>query len=98
VPRRRATRVATGHESERASFTLAARTASRSYGTIDNSDPISHTFQGFDGYFVVDARADFRIGRHWNAAVGIENLGNDKYFLFHPFPQRTLTAELSYRW
>lgn len=98
VPRRRATLVATWHESERTSFTLAARYASRSYGTIDNSDPVSHTFQGFDGYFVIDARADFRIGRHWNAAVGVENLGNDKYYLFHPFPQRTLTAELSYRW
>ncbi|HEX4738589.1 MAG TPA: TonB-dependent receptor [Allosphingosinicella sp.] len=98
VPRRRATLVASWHESERTSFTLAARYASRSYGTIDNSDPVSHTFQGFDSYFVIDARADFRIGRHWNAAVGVENLGNDKYFLFHPFPQRTLTAELSYRW
>jgi iron complex outermembrane receptor protein len=98
VPRRRATFVATWHESDGASFTLAARAASRSFGTIDNSDPVSHTFQGFDGYFVVDARADFRVGRHWNAAVGVENLGNDKYYLFHPFPQRTLTAELSYRW
>jgi iron complex outermembrane receptor protein len=98
VPRRRAALLATWHESERTSFTLAARYASRSFATIDNSDPITHTFQGFDPYFVVDARADFRIGRHWNAAVGVENLGNDKYYLFHPFPQRTLTAELSYRW
>jgi iron complex outermembrane receptor protein len=98
VPRRRAAVVATWHESADASFTLAGRYASRSFGTIDNSDPVFHTFQGFDSYFVVDARADFHIGRHWNAAVGVENLGNDKYYLFHPFPQRTLTAELSYRW
>jgi iron complex outermembrane receptor protein len=98
VPRRRATLVATWRESERASLTLAARYASRSWGTIDNSDPVSHSFQGFDGYFVVDARADVRVSRHWRAAVGVENLGNDKYYLFHPFPQRTLTAELSYRW
>ncbi len=56
VPRRRATLVATWHESDRTAFTLAARMASRSWGTIDNSDPISHTFQGFDGYFV-DRRA-----------------------------------------
>ncbi|MEA3002200.1 MAG: iron complex outerrane recepter protein [Sphingomonadales bacterium] len=98
VPRRRATMVATWREGERASLTLAARYASRSWGTIDNSDPVSHTFQGFEGYFVVDARADVRVSRHWRAAVGVENLGNDKYYLFHPFPQRTLTAELSYRW
>ena len=46
----------------------------------------------------IDARADFRVSRHWNVAIGVENLGNDKYYLFHPFPQRTLTAELAYRW
>ena len=27
----------------------------------------------------------------WSAAIGVDNLGNDKYFLFHPFPQRTLS-------
>ena len=28
--------------------------------------------------------------------VGIDNLNNDKYFLFHPFPQRTVVAELKF--
>ena len=32
------------------------------------------------------------------AAVGAENLTNSRYFVFHPFPQRSLTAELSWRW
>ena len=27
-------------------------------------------------------------------AAGIDNLNNRKYFLFHPFPQRTIVAEL----
>jgi iron complex outermembrane recepter protein len=98
IPRRRATLVATWHESERTALTLAARYASRSFGTIDNSDPITHTFQGFERYLVIDARADFRLSRHWNLGLGIENLGNDEYYLFHPFPQRTLTAEVRYRW
>ena len=98
VSRRRATLVATWHEGERATFTLAARYASRSFGTIDNSDPVSHTFQGFESYLVLDARADIRVSRRWTLAVGVENLGNDKYYLFHPFPQRTVTAEVAYRW
>ncbi|HYG47023.1 MAG TPA: TonB-dependent receptor [Allosphingosinicella sp.] len=98
VPRRRATLVLTWHESEKTSLTLAGRYASRSFGTIDNSDFIAHTYQGFEGYLVADARANFRIGRHWNAAVGVENLTNDKYYLFHPFPQRSFTGELTYRW
>jgi iron complex outermembrane recepter protein len=98
VPRRRATLVLTWRESETASLTLAGRYSSRSFGTIDNSDIVTHTFQGFESYLVADARANFRIGEHWNAAFGIENLTNEKYFLFHPFPQRSFTAELTHRW
>jgi iron complex outermembrane receptor protein len=98
VPRRRATLVATYRAGARASFTLAARYASRSFGTIDNSDIVSHTYQGFDSYFVVDARVTFRLTSHLEAALGAENIGNDHYYLFHPFPQRSLTAELAYRW
>jgi iron complex outermembrane receptor protein len=98
VPRRRATLVLTWRESETASLTLAGRYSSRSYGTIDNSDIVAHTYQGFEGFFVADARANFRIGKHWNAAFGVENLTNEKFYLFHPFPQRSATAELTYRW
>jgi iron complex outermembrane receptor protein len=98
VPRRRATLVMTWRASEAASLTLAGRYSSRSFGTIDNSDVVTHTFQGFEAYLVADARANFRIGEHWNAAFGVENLTNEKYYIFHPFPQRSFTAELTYRW
>jgi iron complex outermembrane receptor protein len=98
VPRRRATLVMTWRASDSASLTLAGRYSSRSFGTIDNSDLVTHTFQGFESYLVADARANFRIGEHWNAAFGVENITNDKYYLFHPFPQRSFTAELTYRW
>jgi iron complex outermembrane receptor protein len=97
VPRRRATFVATWHQGEGTALTLAARYASRSFATIDNSDIVSHAWQGFDGYFVVDARASFAIGAHWQAALGVENIGDRRYFLFHPFPGRTFTAELAWR-
>ena len=42
-------------------FTLAARYSDRSFGTIDNSDPVAQTFQGFAGYMVVDARVHYQI-------------------------------------
>jgi iron complex outermembrane receptor protein len=97
VPRRRGTLVATWHEGEGTAFALAARYASRSYATIDNSDLVARTWQGFQGYVVVDARASFKVGPHWQAAVGVENVGDRRYFLFHPFPGRTFTAELAWR-
>ncbi|WP_395612986.1 TonB-dependent receptor [Allosphingosinicella sp.] len=98
VPRRRATLVATYHLGERASFTLAGRYQSRSFGTIDNSDSVTHTWQGFEGFLVLDARATFRLTERLELAVGAENLTNDRYFIFHPFPQRSLIAEISWRW
>ena len=96
VSRLRWTTVATWRATDRLTLTTAARYASRPYGTLDNSDPIGHTYQGFEGYFVVDARAAYQIDRHWSAAIGVDNLNNRDYFVFHPFPQRSVLAELHY--
>ena len=96
VPKLRANAVATWRPDDSWSFTLGARASDRSFGTIDNSDRVSQTYQGFAGYFVVDARARYRLDENWNVSVGIDNLNNDKYFLFHPFPQRTFVMEIHY--
>ncbi|MDB5431516.1 MAG: putative TonB-dependent siderophore receptor [Caulobacter sp.] len=96
TPRWRATVVATWRPSPALALTLAARYSDRVFATIDNTDPVTHTFQGFDGYLVADARANWTINGHWSAAIGVDNLGARDYFLFHPFPQRTAFAELRY--
>ena len=97
VPRRKATLVVTGHLTDRLSLAGAVRYASRSFATIDNSDTVGHTYQGFEGYVVADARALYRLNPHLDLAVGVENLTDKRYFLFHPFPGRTFTAELHWR-
>ncbi len=97
VPKLKANAVATYRPNDELSFTLGARYADRSFGTIDNSDPISQTFQGFAGYFVVDARARYKLNENWNISLGVDNLNNDKYFLFHPFPQRTFVMSVHYQ-
>ena len=96
LPKWRANAAATYRPDDDWSFTLGARYSDRSFGTIDNSDPYSHTYQGFDGYFVVDARAQYRLDQNWTLSAGVDNLNNDKYFLFHPFPQRTFLMEIHY--
>jgi iron complex outermembrane receptor protein len=95
VPKLKANAMATYRLDDWA-FTLGARYSDRSFGTIDNSDPISQTYQGFAGYFVVDARVRYNIDENWNLSVGVDNLNNDKYFLFHPFPQRTFVMQVHY--
>ncbi|HWM61879.1 MAG TPA: TonB-dependent receptor, partial [Rhizomicrobium sp.] len=96
VPKLKANAVATYRPDDKWSFTLGARYSDRTFGTIDNSDPISQTYQGFARYLVVDTRARYKIDESWNVSVGVDNLNNDKYFLFHPFPQRTFVMEIHY--
>ncbi|MEJ7934126.1 TonB-dependent receptor [Sphingobium sp. AN558] len=97
VPHWKATAVVTWRPSKEFSLTTAARYASRNYATLDNSDSVGNTYQGFYKYFVVDARAQFRVTDQFNFALGVDNLGNRKYFLFHPFPQRSFTAEVNWK-
>ncbi|MES2441784.1 MAG: TonB-dependent receptor [Pseudomonadota bacterium] len=94
VPHWRATAVATWRPAEGVSLTAAARSSSRNYATLDNSDTIGNTYQGFDKYLVVDLRAQFRVGEDMALGLGVDNLTNDRYFLFHPFTQRAFTADV----
>lgn len=95
VPKWKATLVGTWRPSDAVSLTAAGRYASRMYGTLDNSDVVGNTYQGFYRYLVVDLRAQFKVGRHYVLGLGVDNVGNDRYFLFHPFPQRSVQADLT---
>ncbi|MEP7210686.1 MAG: TonB-dependent receptor [Alphaproteobacteria bacterium] len=96
IPKWRSTLVAAYRPDLHWTFTLAGRYVDAFYSTLDNTDTFSHTYQGFEGFMTWDARVNYRFDQHWSAAVGLENFGGANYFLFHPFPQRTATAELKY--
>lgn len=96
VPRWRASAVATWRSSPQWSWTLAARYSGRQYSTLDNSDPNGFAFQGASKYFTADARVRWQVTKTLSAAFGIDNLNNYKYWNFHPYPQRTYSAELRY--
>lgn len=94
VPHWKVNGVITWRSTDATSLTVAARYASRNYGSLDNSDFVGNTYQGFYKYFVVDLRAQIRIAERMELGLGIDNLNNDKYFLFHPFPQRSFAADV----
>jgi len=96
LPVLRANALATWRPDDAWAFTLGARYSDRGFGTIDNSDPVSDTYQGFAGYFVFDTRVRYRMDRNWTLSAGIDNINGDKYFVFHPFPQRTFVMEIHY--
>ena len=96
VPDWRATLVATYKPNNQWAFTLAGRYSGEQFATVDNTDINTDTYQGFQSFFVMDARAVYNFDKHWSAALGVDNLNNQRYFLFHPFQQRTVFGELKY--
>ena len=94
IPRWRATFLGTYQLVAPLSISLAGRYSGKLYTTLDNADVNPNTYQGFGEWFVMDARANYRVNARWSAAVGVDNMLNRKYFLFHPFPQRTLVASV----
>lgn len=96
VPAWRANLLATYHTGRHWTTSFGARYSGRQYSALDNSDVNSDTYMGVSEYLVTDVRVRYRVNRNWSASVGIDNLGNAKYWAFHPYPQRTVLAEL--RW
>lgn len=97
VPDWRATLVATWHSSDKLSTTLGMRYSGRQYSSLDNTDGVvSNVYMAFDPFFVADVRTRYKFDKSWVGALGIDNLFNYKYTLFHPFPQRTLVGTLKY--
>jgi iron complex outermembrane receptor protein len=94
IPRWRATALASYRWNPQWSTSLAARYSGKQFRTLDNSDPNGFTYQGVSRYFTMDLRVRWQIDKQWSAAFGIDNLNNDKYWNFHPYPQRSYSAEL----
>jgi iron complex outermembrane recepter protein len=96
IPRWRATVLATYRFAPAWSASLGARYSGRQYRTLDNSDVNGFSYQGTSEYFVTDLRVRWQVARQWTAALGIDNLNNYKYWNFHPYPQRSYSAELKF--
>ena len=96
IPAWRATGLATWRANDRLALTLAARYSGKQFSTLDNSDTNGFAYQGASKYFTVDTRLTYRIDKQWSAAIGIDNLNNYQYWNFHPYPQRSVVAELKF--
>ncbi len=98
IPMWRSTLGATYRLDANWSFTAVGRYQSKIYSTLDNIDYVQNVYQAFDPFFVVDARLEYKVKDRGSISVGVDNLGNDKYHLFHPFPQRTYVVQGKLVW
>ncbi|SFF84256.1 iron complex outermembrane recepter protein [Duganella sp. CF458] len=96
VPKWRANMLASYHVGQHWTGTFGVRYSGKQYGTLDNSDPNGSTYMGVSDYLVADVRLRYRFNRQWTASVGIDNLNGEKYWAFHPYAQRTVSADLKF--
>lgn len=71
------------------------RTSSRQFNTLDNTDPYGG-YGGTDKYLVVDLKATATLRKDLAASLGCDNVGDERYYVFHPMPERTFFAEISW--
>jgi iron complex outermembrane receptor protein len=94
VPEWRATVGTTFHPIDNLALTAAMRYSGQQYSTLDNSDTTNGVFGAFDSFLVVDLHAQYKVNNNLFVDAGIDNVNNEKYFLYHPFPERTYTASI----
>jgi iron complex outermembrane recepter protein len=89
VPEWRSTLGATYRPTDQWAFTVAGRWQRKTFATLDNIDTNPNVYQAFDPFVVVDARVQYKVSQNGTLNFGVDNIFNEKYHLFHPFPQRT---------
>ena len=92
VPEWRATLGATYRPTDQWAFTVVGRGQTKTFSTLDNIDTNPNVYQAFDPFVVVDARMQYKVSQNGTLNFGVDNIFNEKYHLFHPFPQRTFVV------
>ena len=93
IPLWRADLAATYHIGERYALTMAARYSGREYNTLTNTDSNPNVFGGTSTYTVADAKFTVRPTKLSEIGIGIDNIFDARYFVYHPYPGRTFYIE-----
>jgi iron complex outermembrane receptor protein len=94
IPRMRANLLAAYRPTAQWSTSLGMRHVGRQYNTLENTDVNPDTYGGTSSYTVWDAKAAYKISEQVEVSLGIDNLGDRKYFVSHPYPGRSFVGEL----
>jgi iron complex outermembrane recepter protein len=97
IPLWRANLVATWRFDARSALTVGVRYSGRQYNTLTNVDTNPDVFGGTSSYTVADVKFTFRPTKTSEIGVGIDNLFDERYFVYHPYPGRTFYCEAKLR-
>jgi iron complex outermembrane receptor protein len=98
LPTWRANAIVTYRANEKLTASVSVRYSSGQFGQLNNTDTNGFAYTGITSYVVADLIAKYKITKQWTAIGGINNVNNDKYWIFHPFPQRTFFAQLKFNY
>jgi iron complex outermembrane receptor protein len=95
IPRLRASVFADYRFAEGWNVSLGVRRSGRQYGALDNSDFVD-TYGAVSAFTVADAKLRWQFAPRWTASLGVDNLTNARYWVYHPYAGRTWVG--SVRW
>jgi iron complex outermembrane receptor protein len=95
IPRLRASLFADYRFAASWDASLGVRHSGRQYGTLDNSDYVD-TYGAVSAFTVADAKLRWQFAPRWTASLGVDNLTNAQYWVYHPYAGRTWVGEV--RW
>jgi iron complex outermembrane receptor protein len=93
IPLWRADLVASYHLDSRSTITAGVHYSGRQYNTLTNTDTNPDVFGGTSSYTVADVKYTFKPSKLSEIGIGIDNLFDERYFVYHPYPGRTFYVE-----
>jgi iron complex outermembrane receptor protein len=93
IPLWRANLAATYHFDERYAVMAAVRYSGREYNTLTNTDTNPNVFGGTSTYTVADAKLTVHPTPLSEIGIGVDNIFDARYFVYHPYPGRTFYIE-----
>jgi iron complex outermembrane receptor protein len=92
----RATALANYKWNDNLSTSMGVRFSGDQFTTLDNSDINGFAYTASSKYLILDLRARYKFNKNIVMALGVDNLTDQEYWNFHPYPRRTWVAEMKY--
>lgn len=98
MPRWRGNLLASYHLSADWQVNANIQYASDSFGSLDNSDTEKGVYGAQDGYIFIGLKTRYQLDDHWGFSLGLDNVTDERAYVAHPWPGRTVYASFSYDW
>jgi len=79
-----------------ASLFTSWRYVSKRYGTDTNTDTVNGVYGSYDPYLVWDIKTAYKLSKNATVSLSVNNVLNEKYFVYYVSPGRSWFANMEY--